>query len=173
VRVDEHTITTDHGPVYYRSAPAAGIPTLYLHGVPTSSDDWIPFLERTGGLAPDLLGFGRSAKGGHLVYSLDGLAEFVERLLAQLGVERVTLVAHGWGAAVGVELAARNPERVERIAVFNPLPLIDGFRWPRAARWWRRPVLGELLMGSITKRMLRRALRHGSIPRSSRWSSRR
>ena len=47
--VDEHTFTTDRGPVFYRSAPGADDPPLYLHGIPTSSDDWIPFLELTGG----------------------------------------------------------------------------------------------------------------------------
>jgi hypothetical protein len=40
VRVDEHTIEVAGAPVFYRSAPSpAGTPALYLHGVPTSSDD--------------------------------------------------------------------------------------------------------------------------------------
>ncbi|HEX4837447.1 MAG TPA: hypothetical protein VFV03_02845, partial [Solirubrobacteraceae bacterium] len=41
-------------PVFWRSAPSSGAtaPALYLHGVPTNSDDWLPFLERSGGLAP-------------------------------------------------------------------------------------------------------------------------
>lgn len=162
--VDEHTFTRDAtGPVYYRSARAAGVPPLYLHGIPTSSDDWTPLLERTGGIAPDLIGFGRSSKAGHLDYSLGGLATFIEELLDQLEVERVRIVAHQWGAAAGAVFAARHPDRVERLTLFNPLPLIDDFRWPAIARWWRRPVLGELLMGSTTKGMLARALRRGSV----------
>jgi pimeloyl-ACP methyl ester carboxylesterase len=163
VRVDEHTITTAHGPVYYRSAPAKGAAPVYLHGIPTSSDDWAAFLERTGGIAPDLPGFGRSGKGGHLDYSLDGLARFVEELLERLEIERTTIVAHDWGAAAAAVLAARRPELVQRIALFNPLPLVEGFRWPGIARWWRRPLIGELVMGSITRRMLTRALRRGSV----------
>jgi pimeloyl-ACP methyl ester carboxylesterase len=163
VRVDEHTITTAHGPVYYRSAPTTGIAPVYLHGIPTSADDWIGFLERTGGIAPDLIGFGRSAKGGHLDYSLDGLARFVEELLDRLEIERAAIVAHDWGAAAAAVLAARRPELIERVTLFNPLPLIEGFRWTRMARWWRRPVVGELVMGSITRRMLARALRRGSV----------
>jgi pimeloyl-ACP methyl ester carboxylesterase len=59
VRVDEHTINLDESPVFYRSAEAPDVPVLYLHGIPTSSDDWIEFLARTGGIAPDLIGFGR------------------------------------------------------------------------------------------------------------------
>jgi pimeloyl-ACP methyl ester carboxylesterase len=52
---------------------------------------------------------------------------------------------------------------VERVVLINPLPLIEGFQWPRIARWWRRPMIGELVMGSITKQMLARALRPASI----------
>jgi pimeloyl-ACP methyl ester carboxylesterase len=163
VRVDEHTITTAHGPVYYRSAPASGIVPVYLHGIPTSSDDWTGFLERTGGIAPDLIGFGRSAKGGHLDYSLDGLARYIEELLEELKIERAAFVAHDWGAAAAAVLAARRPELVARITLFNPLPLIDGFRWPGVVRWCRRPLIGELVMGSVSRRMLARALRRGSV----------
>ena len=41
---------------------AGDAPILYLHGVPAHSYAWVPFLERTGGIAPDLPGFGKSAK---------------------------------------------------------------------------------------------------------------
>jgi pimeloyl-ACP methyl ester carboxylesterase len=167
--VDEHTFTTARGPVYCRSAPAAGVPRLFLHGIPTSSDDWLPFLEHGGGVAPDLIGFGRSSKGGHLDYSLDGLAAFVAELLDQLEIERVSLVAHQWGAAVGAVLGARYPGRVERLTLFNPVPLIDGFEWPGVTRWLRRPLLGELLMGATTRRMLAGALRRGAATDEA-WS---
>jgi pimeloyl-ACP methyl ester carboxylesterase len=169
---DEHTFTTDRGPVYYRSAPAADVPPLYLHGIPTSSDDWVPFLELTGGVAPDLIGFGRSSKGGHLDYSLDGLAAFVAELLDELGIERVRLVAHQWGAAVGAVFAARHPGRVEQLVLLQPLPLVEGFEWPGLARRWRRPLAGELLMGSIPRRAFARTLRRGS-PSESAWPAER
>src|SRR5207302_397237 len=102
--------------------PATGTPPLYLHGVPTNSDDWIPFLELTGGIAPDLIGFGRSAKAGNLDYSMDGHADFIERFLAQLEVDRVNLVVHDIGAAGGLVFAQRHPDRVERIVLINALP---------------------------------------------------
>jgi len=148
------------------------VPVLYLHGIPTSSDDWVEFLARTGGIAPDLIGFGRSGKGGHLDYSLAGLTGFVERLLAEVHVERINLVAHDWGAAVGLTLATRHPERVERLVLFNAPPLFDGFAWPRLARIWRTPWIGEGLMGSTTRGMLARALRHGTVNPAA-WSDER
>jgi pimeloyl-ACP methyl ester carboxylesterase len=162
VRVDEHTIQVAGSPTFYRRATNAGTPILYLHGVPTSSDDWVEALAHTGGLAPDLPGFGRSGKAGNLDYSIDGLAGFVELLLSELEIERVTLVAHDWGAAVGLAFAARHPGRVERAALLNPLPLGPGFRWSRLARAVRTPVLGELVMGSVNHRLLGRSLRRAS-----------
>ncbi len=162
MRVEEHTIELAGSPVFYRSAPATDVVPLYLHGVPTSSDDWIMSLERTGGLAPDLPGFGRTGKGGQLDLSLDGHADFIDALLTALKVERVQLVMHDWGAAGGLLFAQRQPERVERIVLCNALPVTGGFRWQGLPRVWRRPVLGELAMGSVNRRLMARWLRRGS-----------
>jgi pimeloyl-ACP methyl ester carboxylesterase len=170
VHVDEHTIHLDESPIYYRIAePAPDAPPLYLHGIPTSSDDWIGFLAATGGIAPDLIGFGRSSKGGHLDFSLDGLADFVEDFLGHLGVDQVRIVGHDWGAAVGLKLARRNPARVRRLVVCNAPPLIEGFEWPLAARLWRTRWLGELTMGATSKWMLARMLRRGCV-RPQAWT---
>jgi pimeloyl-ACP methyl ester carboxylesterase len=163
VRVDEHTIEVAEAPVFYRSAGDGAAPVLYLHGSPTSSDDWPDFLARTGGLAPDLIGFGRTAKGGNLDYTIDGLADFVERFLDAVDVDAVRLVGHDWGAAAGLVFAQRHPGRVQRIVVINAIPLLEGFRWPRLARAWRRPMLGELVHGITTRRLLARELRRGTV----------
>jgi pimeloyl-ACP methyl ester carboxylesterase len=162
VRVDEHTIQLGSSPVFYRSAPAPSLPPLYVHGVPTSCDEWTRFLARTGGIAPDLPGFGRSGKAGNLDYSLEGLVGFLERLLGVLEIERVKLVGHDWGATVGLVFALRHPTRVERLVIVNSVPLLEGFRWPWFAQLWRRPVIGELAMGSTTKWLFGRVLRQGS-----------
>jgi pimeloyl-ACP methyl ester carboxylesterase len=181
VRVEEHTITLAGAPVFYRSAapvhqsgppPAPGaavaseqaVPVpVYLHGAPTSSDDWIGLLEQTGGLAPDLLGFGRSAKGGHLEYSPESLADFVDDLLSEVGIDRIQLILQGWGTPVGALLAARYPERVDRLVMFNSVPLLPGLTWPWWARQWRIRAVGELTMGSTTKSVLTRWLRRGQV----------
>ncbi|MFZ1996554.1 MAG: alpha/beta fold hydrolase, partial [Solirubrobacteraceae bacterium] len=160
--VDEHTTDVAGASVFYRRAPARDTEVLYLHSVPTSSDDWSALLELTGGVAPDLPGFGRTSKAGNLDYSLQAYAVFVERFLDALAVPEVALVAHGWGAAIGLLFAQRHPERVTRMAIIDAVPLLDGFQWPAIARWWRRPGVGELLMGSVNRWLLARALRRGS-----------
>ena len=139
---------------------AGDAPILYLHGVPTHSHDWIPFLERTGGIAPDLPGFGKSAKPGDFDYSIAGYDRFLEALVDQLELERFSLVLHDWGS-VGLALAQRYPERVERLVLFSVVPFLPGFRWHRVARGWRTPGIGELLMGATTRWGLRRELPAG------------
>jgi pimeloyl-ACP methyl ester carboxylesterase len=173
VRVDEHTTTIDQTPVFFRSAgEGRAPPIIYLHDAPGSSDDLVPFLELTGGLAPDLIGFGRSGKGGHLDYSPEGLVDFLEGFLAAQAVEEMRLVGHGWGAAIGLLLAMRAPARVERVVLIDAVPLLEGFSWYHAARLWRRPLVGELLMGSTTRRMLARHLRQGTV-RTDAWTDQR
>ena len=140
-----------------RLRQAGDAPILYLHGVPTHSYDWVPFLERTGGIAPDLPGFGHSAKPADFDYSIAGYDRFLEALVDELGLERLSLVMHDWGG-VGLAFAQRFPDRVERIAMFPVVPFLPGFRWHRVARGWRTPVLGELLMGFSTRWAFRREL---------------
>jgi pimeloyl-ACP methyl ester carboxylesterase len=132
-------------------------PILYLHGVPTAGWDWEPFLARTGGVAPDLPGFGRSAKPGDFDYSIPGYDRFVEAFCEHAGLDRLSLVVHDWGA-VGLAFAQRFPERIERLVLFATVPLLPGYRWHRIARAWRTPVLGELTMGFTTRFGFRRSL---------------
>ncbi|MGA2925424.1 MAG: alpha/beta hydrolase [Solirubrobacteraceae bacterium] len=161
MRVDEHTIEVAGASVFYRSASFTATPTLYLHGIPCSGDAWVGSLQRTGGIVPDLPGFGRSSKASHLDYSLAGEAAFVELLLDALALERVALVAHDWGAGAGLVFAQRHPERVAGLVLCNPLALLDGWRWPALARILRAPGLGELVMGATTRTRLGRLLRRG------------
>ena len=163
--MDEHTIDVGGTPVFYRRA--AGGALLYLHSVPTSSDDWRDVLARTGGVAPDLPGFGRSGKAAHYDYSLAGYARFIGELLDVLALPRVTIVGHAWGAAAGLVFAQQAPERVDRLALIDPIPLLEGFRWPGIVRWCRRPGIGELVMGSLSRRLLARLLRRGSVTPSA------
>jgi pimeloyl-ACP methyl ester carboxylesterase len=152
--ISEHTREIDELPVFWLSAPSSGTPVLYLHGVPTSADDWIEFLKLGGGLAVDLPGFGRSGKRGDFDYSIPGYDRFLERFLDEVGVPRVRMVVHDWGG-VGLAFAQRRPERVERLVIINAVPLLPGYRWHRIARVWRARGWGELAMGATTRAGLR------------------
>ncbi|HEY4811707.1 MAG TPA: alpha/beta hydrolase [Solirubrobacteraceae bacterium] len=134
-----------------------------------SSDEWLQppayergFLERSGGLAVDLPGFGRSGKPGFLKYTIDEYDHFIERFLDQVEVERVKLVMHDWGA-VGLAFAQRLPARVERLVIINAVPFLPGYRWHRTARVWRTPGLGELAMGTTNRFTVRLASRESNV----------
>ena len=151
----EHTGEIDGLEIHWRSAGDREV--LYVHGVPTASWDWLPFLERIGGVAPDLPGFGDSAKPGNFDYSLAGYDRFLEAFADALELDRMTLVVHDWGS-VGLAFAQRFPERIERLVLFSCVPLLSGYRWHPIARIWRARGLGELSMGLSSKWAFKRAL---------------
>jgi haloalkane dehalogenase len=107
----------------------AGDPIIFLHGNPTSSYVWrnvIPHLERLGRcIAPDLIGMGDSAKLPHSgpgSYRFVTHRRYLDALLDRLGVrERVVLVVHDWGSALGFDWANRHRDAVRGIVYLEAL----------------------------------------------------
>ena len=155
-RMEEHKEDVGGLSVHWRAAGDA--PVVYLHGVPGGSWDWLPFLERTGGVALDLPGFGASDKPAHFDYTIEGYGAFLRKFVDHLGLDQYSLVMHDWGA-VGLSLAMAEPSRVTRIVMIGVVPFAPGYRWHRVARIWRTPLLGELLMGYSFRGGMKRASR--------------
>jgi haloalkane dehalogenase len=103
----------------------AGEPVLLLHGEPTWSFLWRRIVPRLvaadrRGIAPDLIGFGRSDKPTETGwYSYDRHVESVARLVRALDLRGLTLVVHDWGGPIGLRIAVENPERVERLVILD------------------------------------------------------
>jgi pimeloyl-ACP methyl ester carboxylesterase len=136
---------------HWREAPSEGRPPiLYVHGVPTASWDWEPYLQRIGGIAPDLPGFGRSARPPDFDYSIAGYDRWLEAFVDAAGLDRFSLVVHDWGG-LALALAQRRPERIERLVLHACVPLLPGYRWHWVARLWRTPVVGELFMATSSR----------------------
>jgi pimeloyl-ACP methyl ester carboxylesterase len=164
--VEERVADVDGTRVFYRRVGGEGPPTVFVHGNPSHSEDWVPFLERLDGpaLAPDLPGWGFSDNPPRrrFDYSMHGLASFYERFLGRLGVTNHHLVVHDWGS-LALIAAQRHPERVRRLVVINAVPLLPGYRWHWIARYlWRVPVAGELANLTTTKAGLRLLSRQAS-----------
>jgi pimeloyl-ACP methyl ester carboxylesterase len=159
--VDEHISHLGDQPVFWRSAP--GAPVLYVHGAPTSSELWLPFLERTGGVAVDLPGFGRSGKRGDLDFSIEGYGAFLDAFAPIAGLDdEVRVVVHGWGA-VALPWAARRAERVERLAIVDAVPLLPGHRWRGLPRLWQTRFAGEVAMGFMIRPVVSRLSRRANV----------
>jgi haloalkane dehalogenase len=129
---------------------AGDSPFVYLHGNPTSSHVWRNVLPRTGGLAPDLIGMGRSGKPD-IPYRFADQARYLDAWFDALELEDVTLVGYDWGGALAFDWAARHPERVRGIAFFETiLKPLAWDEYPPAARErfraFRSPGIGERLV---------------------------
>lgn len=148
----ERSAEIDGHLVFWRQAGDANL--LWVHGVPESSRTWLPFLERFGGVALDLPGFGRSGKRADFPYDIEGYATFIGRFVDVVGMEHVRLVCHDWGA-VALAWAMREPARVQRLVAIDVVPFLPGYRWHRVARMWRTRILGELAMGATNRHALR------------------
>lgn len=139
--------------MYYEDR-GQGEAVVLLHGNPTSSFLWravIPEIEgRRRCLAPDLIGMGRSGKPD-LPYRFADHARYLDAWFEKLGLERVTLVGHDWGGALGFDWAARHPGRVSAIAFMETIVRpVTWDEWPAEAREifqaFRQPGVGEELI---------------------------
>ena len=85
-------------PIFYRASGPRSRFVLCLHGFPTASFDyrkvWQPISERFQLIAPDLIGYGFSAKPYDLDYTTFLQADVVEALLNHLQVQKVHILAH-------------------------------------------------------------------------------
>jgi haloalkane dehalogenase len=148
-----HDVATLDSWMHTREA-GDGDAIVFLHGNPTSSYLWrnvMPRLESDGRcLAPDLIGMGKSGKPS-IAYRFVDHARYLDAWFDALSLERVTLVLHDWGSALGFHWARRHPDRVAAIAfmeaIVKPLTWSE---WPEQARevfrGFRTPGLGEKLI---------------------------
>jgi len=116
----------------------SGDPIVLLHGNPTSSYLWrniIPHLESLGRcLAPDLIGMGDSGKEPNRAYRFADHQRYIDAWLEAVGAtDRVTLVIHDWGSALGFNWAHRHPDRVKGIAYMEAIVQVMGAEPPEGS----------------------------------------
>jgi pimeloyl-ACP methyl ester carboxylesterase len=176
--VVQHTYTVNGVDLNVEIA-GEGPTVLLVHGFPDDHTVWrhqVPVLVEAGYrvIAPDTRGCGQSdAPVGTKHYALDLLVADLVALLDALGIERVRLVGHDWGAVIGWQFAIRHPERVERyvaLSVGHPAAYARAPLEQKLKGWY---VLFFLIPG-LPERLLRlggwrlfAALTHGEdeVPR--------
>lgn len=115
----------------------SGPPVVLLHGSGpgvTAYANWrltIPGLApRHRVLAPDLVGFGFTERPPGVRYDLATWVDQVVGLLDALDLERASVVGNSFGGALALRLAARHPDRVDRLVLMGsvgvPFPITDG-----------------------------------------------
>jgi pimeloyl-ACP methyl ester carboxylesterase len=112
------------------------IPLVMLHGLGTTAAIWqlvAPYLcHHHLVIAFDLRGHGESdaPEGG---YDFVTVAEDVVYGMAGLGLGKIALVGHGWGARVALVLAVRHPALVSHLILVD-CPLVEPKHWPGMTR---------------------------------------
>lgn len=134
----------------------SGPTVLFLHGNPTSSYIWrkiIPHVAAIGRcVAPDLIGYGHSAKPD-IDYSFLDQFRYLEAFVEKVVPGPLFLVAQDWGTALAFHFAALYPEKVLGLAFMEyirPAETFDAFHQKPQARElfkaFRTPGVGERLI---------------------------
>jgi pimeloyl-ACP methyl ester carboxylesterase len=118
----EHRYATVNGFRMHYAEAGSGEPLVLLHGWPQHWWMWRdligPLAERYRVIVPDLRGHGWSDKP-RSSYRKAELAADVIALLDALGLDRVRLAGHDWGAITSLLAAAGHPERIERMVAMS------------------------------------------------------
>jgi haloacetate dehalogenase len=116
----------------------SGPPILMVHGFPRTSLMWrllAPKLaESHTVICVDLRAYGRSgippSDEEHFPYSKRAMAKELVEVMDRLGFPTFTLIGHDRGGRVSYRLALDHPKSVERLAVFDVIPILEA--WNRS-----------------------------------------
>jgi haloacetate dehalogenase len=130
VKVSQNTIFVRR----YGKGPAI----LMVHGFPRTSLMWrflAPQLAKNHTvICVDLRAYGQSgvpaSTRDHFPYSKRAMANELVEVMSQLGFPTFTLIGHDRGGRVSYRLALDHPNAVERLAVFDVIPILEG--WARS-----------------------------------------
>ena len=138
-------------------------PILLIHGIPGTSDSWSSIAVELGRTHPvyavDLAGYGYSDRPEDYDVSLSAQANYLLELLDKLGLERVVIVGYDIGGGIAQILAARHPQRIDRLVLVNS---VVGDNWPvLEMRLLRLPLFGYAALTIMEKPMWQHVLRKG------------
>lgn len=127
----------------FREAGSVAGPTLvFLHGNPLSSRVWhgvVPIVaQRARCLSPDLIGMGDSGKPD-IDYRYADHARYLDAWFDAQRLRDVVLVGYDWGGVLAMDWAARHPDRVRGLVLFETfLRPLEWSEWsPRGAELFR------------------------------------
>lgn len=112
---------------------------LALHGLTGHGKRWKPLatrhLSEIAVAAPDLIGHGRSSWDAP--WTIEANVAALAELLEQHADSPVVIVAHSFGSALALHLAAAHPDRVAALVLLDPAVGLDG--------GWMREIADAML----------------------------
>jgi len=127
---------------------------LMVHGNPTWSFFFrnliVRFRDRFRCVALDHIGCGLSDKPSEKEYSyrMEQRIDDLCRLVTELDLHNITLIAHDWGGVIGMGAATRLPECFERLVLMNTAAFRSD-KFPFRIRIGRIPIFGRLMIQGL------------------------
>jgi 2-hydroxymuconate-semialdehyde hydrolase len=128
-----------------------GDPVLLIHGSGPGVTAWanwrtvIPNLsDGFRVIAPDMVGFGYTARPDDAVYQLDYWVKHALDFLDSLGIERTHIVGNSFGGALALALAIRAPDRVGRLVLMGSAGLNFDLTPGLDAVWGYEPTVENM-----------------------------
>ena len=157
-----HFADVEGVPVHYQEVGDKDAPTIILiHGFCSSTLVWSNvFLQIADAgfrvIAPDLLGYGYSAKPRDFDYTIKAQARMIAGLLKQLGLKRAIVVGSSYGGAVAAAIALDYPDRVEKLILVGPVTNNEPTKY-MLLRLFGSPLIGDILSPLVvgSRRLLR------------------
>jgi haloacetate dehalogenase len=146
----------------YGNGPAI----LMVHGFPRTGLMWRflapKFAENHTVICVDLRSYGRSgipaSTDDHFPYSKRAMAKELVEVMDELGFPTFTLIGHDRGGRVSYRLALDHPQAVERLAVFDVIPILEAWNrsdarfaqtyWPWILLSQKAPLPESYLLGA-------------------------
>jgi len=127
-----------NGTSLFVSVKGSGDPLIVIHGGPGLNHSYfIPFLQnlekKLQVIYYDQRACGRSVTPSADSISLKFLVDDIEGIRKELGVEKLNILAHSWGAVLAVHYASQYPDRIKRFIFSNPAMLNREFDQDAAA----------------------------------------
>ena len=151
--------------IFYRRY-GQGPAILLVHGFPRTSLMWRFVAPKLAAnhtvICVDLRAYGRSgipaSADDHFPYSKRAMAQELVGVMAKLGFPAFTLIGHDRGGRVAYRMALDNPKSVERMAVFDVIPILEAWRrsdarfaqtyWPWVLLSQKEPLPESYLLGA-------------------------
>ncbi|KJS34782.1 MAG: 2-hydroxy-6-oxo-2,4-heptadienoate hydrolase [Hyphomonas sp. BRH_c22] len=103
-----------------------GPPVFLIHGSGPGVSAWanwrlnIPELAKHNRvIAPDMLGFGYSARPEDVIYSMKVWVDHCLGVMDTLGIENASIVGNSFGGALALAMAIKAPERVDKLVLMG------------------------------------------------------
>ncbi|TVO57218.1 alpha/beta fold hydrolase [Denitromonas halophila] len=128
-----------------------GFPVLMIHGSGPGVSAWanwrlvMPTLARQARvIAPDMAGFGFSARPDGYDYTMDNWVAQAVGVLDALDIEQADLVGNSFGGALALALAIRHPQRVRRLVLMGSVGVPFEITAGLDAVWGYTPSLDNM-----------------------------